>query len=67
MDMIHPPVRLENPENEARVAYILTTSHQLDFDYPPEFFDIVQILWSDAGVQACFQRSNEYQLIDSAK
>jgi len=24
-------------------------------------------LWSDAGVQTCFNRSNEYQLNDSAK
>lgn len=24
-------------------------------------------LWSDTGVQACFCRSNEYQLNDSAK
>ena len=25
------------------------------------------VLWKDAGVQACFDRSNEYQLIDCAK
>ena len=25
------------------------------------------ILWKDAGVQQCFDRSNEYQLIDCAK
>ena len=24
-------------------------------------------LWADSGVQACFARSNEYQLNDSAK
>ena len=24
-------------------------------------------LWTDSGVQACFARSNEYQLNDSAK
>lgn len=27
---------------------------------------IMKRLWSDSGVQACFQRSREYQLNDSA-
>jgi guanine nucleotide-binding protein G(s) subunit alpha len=65
--MLFPPVRYEHPENQALATYILTTAHQLDFDYPPEFFETVQILWSDAGVKECFLRSNEYQLIDCAK
>jgi len=65
--MIIPPVQLEHPENQSSATYILTTAHQLDFDYPPEFFENVEILWSDGGVQECFQRSNEYQLIDCAK
>ncbi|CAF0764408.1 unnamed protein product [Rotaria sordida] len=67
LDMINPPVRLEHPENQSRATYILTTAHQLDFEYPSEFFEHVEILWRDAGVQECFQRSIEYQLIDSAK
>jgi hypothetical protein len=24
-------------------------------------------LWADPGIKKCFERSNEYQLIDSAK
>ena len=67
MDKINPPVLLEHPENEWRATYIITTAHHLDFDYPPEFFDHAAILWSDTGIQACFERSNEYQLIDCAK
>ncbi|CAF1198036.1 unnamed protein product, partial [Didymodactylos carnosus] len=66
-DIIVPPVQLEHPENQFRVNYILTTAHQIDFDYPPEFYEHAAILWKDAGVQACFERSNEYQLIDCAK
>lgn len=31
------------------------------------FYDHVQKLWKDKGVQACFERSSEYQLIDCAK
>jgi guanine nucleotide-binding protein G(s) subunit alpha len=65
--MLNPPIQLQNPENQTRATYILTTAHQLEFDYPPEFFENVEILWIDAGVQQCFERSNEYQLIDSAK
>ena len=32
-----------------------------------EFYDHTDELWRDAGVQACYERSNEYQLIDCAK
>ena len=31
------------------------------------FFDTVETLWKDGGVQDCFERSNEYQLIDCAQ
>jgi len=65
--MITPPVQFEHPENQSRAIYILTTAQELEFDYPPEFFENAEILWRDAGVQECFQRSNEYQLIDCAK
>lgn len=32
-----------------------------------EFYEIVETLWKDRGVQQSFERSNEYQLIDCAK
>lgn len=67
METLHSPIQLEKTENQSRATYILTTAFQLDFDYPSEFFDTVEILWQDAGVQECFQRANEYQLIDCAK
>ena len=38
-----------------------------DFNYPPEFYEHTEELWKDSGVQATFERSNEYQLIDCAK
>ncbi|KAI8845815.1 G protein alpha subunit [Chytriomyces cf. hyalinus JEL632] len=31
---------------------------------PPDFLKAVEILWSDKGVQYCFSRSNEYQLVE---
>jgi len=32
-----------------------------------EFYENTEELWKDAGVQAAFERSNEFQLIDCAK
>ncbi|RXN13531.1 guanine nucleotide-binding G(olf) subunit alpha [Labeo rohita] len=32
-----------------------------------EFFEHAKHLWDDEGVKACFERSNEYQLIDCAQ
>jgi len=32
-----------------------------------EFYEHTEELWKDAGVQATFERSNEFQLIDCAK
>ena len=67
MDKITPPVQLEHSDNASHAKYILTNAHQMDFEFPPEFFDHAAVLWKDAGIQACFERSSEYQLIDSTK
>jgi len=32
-----------------------------------DFLDYTEALWGDSGVQECYSRSYEYQLIDSAK
>lgn len=67
MGTLTPPVTLETPDNQLHVDYIQEVSIQPDFDYPPEFYEHADKLWHDKGVQACFERSNEYQLIDCAK
>jgi len=67
MSTIDPPVSLENPADQHRVDYIQDTASNPDFDYPPEFYEHTITLWQDTGVQSCFERSNEYQLIDCAK
>lgn len=67
MSTLAPPVSLENPANQFRVDYIQDVASQPDFDYPSEFYEHTEILWQDRGVQACYERSNEYQLIDCAK
>lgn len=67
MSTLVPPVQLENAENQWRVDYIQDIASNPDFDYPPEFYEHSEVLWKDKGVQAAFERSNEYQLIDCAK
>lgn len=67
MSTLTPPVALQDLNNQASVDYIQDEASQMDFDFPPEFFDHTEILWQDKGVLACYERSNEYQLIDCAK
>lgn len=67
MSVLNPPVALENPDNQYRVDYIQNETTKPDFDYPAEFYEHTEILWKDKGVQSCFERSNEYQLIDCAQ
>lgn len=69
MSEIDPPVALELEENRASCDYCLNTAKTftLGEDYTEEFFDHITRLWKDSGVQKCFERSHEYQLIDCAK
>ena len=54
--------------NSRRTWLLEQTSKPIDeFEYTQEFYETTITLWKDAGVQACFDRSNEYQLIDCAK
>ncbi|KAH1176740.1 guanine nucleotide-binding protein G(olf) subunit alpha isoform X1 [Mauremys mutica] len=67
MGTLIPPVPLANPENQFRMDYIKSIAPLSDFDYTQEFFEHAKKLWDDEGVKACFERSNEYQLIDCAQ
>ncbi|KAK2559762.1 Guanine nucleotide-binding protein G(s) subunit alpha [Acropora cervicornis] len=67
MSTLTPPVKLANPNNQFRIDYLHEVATTPDFDYPPEFYEHTKILWQDAGVLECFERSNEYQLIDCAQ
>ncbi|KAI8585933.1 guanine nucleotide-binding protein subunit alpha [Geranomyces variabilis] len=58
----------QSPANDAHRACILELPHQIEADaFPADAAAAVRALWADAGVQACFARSREYQLNDSAK
>ncbi len=36
-------------------------------EFTPDLSSAMQQLWRDGGVQECFERAREYQLLDSAK
>ncbi|CAL8312694.1 unnamed protein product [Merluccius merluccius] len=67
MSTLTPPVPLGNPGNQFRVDYIKRIAPLSDFEYSEEFFENTEKLWLDDGVKACFERSNEFQLIDCAQ
>uniref|UniRef100_A0A8C1WZR2 Guanine nucleotide-binding protein G(s) subunit alpha n=1 Tax=Cyprinus carpio TaxID=7962 RepID=A0A8C1WZR2_CYPCA len=67
MSVLVPPVQLACPANKFRIDYILNLANQKDFEFTLEFYEHTKTLWQDEGVRACFERSNEYQLIDCAQ
>ncbi|XP_061614691.1 guanine nucleotide-binding protein G(olf) subunit alpha-like isoform X1 [Phyllopteryx taeniolatus] len=67
MSMLTPPIPLGNPVNQFRVDYIKGIAPLSDLEYTEEFFEHAQKLWEDDGVKACYERANEYQLIDCAQ
>lgn len=67
MDCIQPGVKLDLKENYGRAEWLLQYATCSEFGYPNEFYDHVKTLWKDSGFLQCYHRSNEYQLIDSAK
>ncbi|KAG9491309.1 guanine nucleotide-binding protein G(s) subunit alpha-like [Eleutherodactylus coqui] len=67
MRELSPPVELANPDNQFRIDYIMNLTSHADFDFPLEFYEHTKALWQDEGVKACYERANEYQLIDRAQ
>lgn len=67
MSTIKPPVALANPDNQYRLDYIQNVASDPEYQIVPIFYDHATELWKDEGVQSCYERSNEYQLIDCAK
>lgn len=69
MPTINPPCVCASPELEEKRLWLLeeVANNPHNFQYTDEFYDVCEALWSDSGVQSCFARSHEYQLIDCAK
>ena len=53
------------PQDDARQLFVLAGSAEEGF-MTTELAGVIKRLWKDGGVQACFSRSREYQLNDSA-
>ncbi|KAJ3268038.1 guanine nucleotide-binding protein subunit alpha, partial [Borealophlyctis nickersoniae] len=65
--MTNMQIPLSNPANETHRAVILEMPNQVEADvFPADAASAVKALWMDEGVLACFARSREYQLNDSA-
>jgi hypothetical protein len=55
-------------ETNRQYAKIILAMGSLAFDFfTRDYVERVKTLWKDSGVQQCFRRANEFQLIDSAK
>lgn len=54
-------------EQDAKMVFDIVTRMEDTEPFSEEFLQAMKRLWTDTGVQQCFQRSNEYQLNDSAK
>lgn len=52
-------------QDDARQLFVLAGSAE-EGVMTAELAGVIKRLWRDAGVQACFSRSREYQLNDSA-
>lgn len=53
------------PQDDARKLMHMADTIE-EGTMPKEMSDIIQRLWKDSGIQACFDRASEYQLNDSA-
>jgi guanine nucleotide-binding protein G(s) subunit alpha len=65
MEKLH--ISLENEDLRPQLDWIIDNASGADFNYPQEFWSFTAVLWKDKGIQQCFDRANEYQLIDCAK
>jgi len=61
-------IHYQNPNNSGHATIILEQPPQIESDImPQDVGNAVKALWQDDGVKQAFNRSNEYQLNDSAQ
>lgn len=61
-------IPLAEPRNRQHAEVILSLPSQIEGDSLPYDVSVaIRVLWADENVQACFSRSREYQLNDSAQ
>ncbi|XP_030385989.1 guanine nucleotide-binding protein G(f) subunit alpha [Scaptodrosophila lebanonensis] len=60
-------LRFGSCTSEKSAAYILSLESEAPEYMNEEYCDHVMTLWNDVGIRACYDRSNEFPLLDSAK
>ncbi|KAM8710028.1 hypothetical protein ACLKA7_016771 [Drosophila subpalustris] len=60
-------LRLGSLTTERSANYILSLPAVAPEYFNEEYCDHVMTLWNDVGIRACYDRSNEFPLLDSAK
>lgn len=62
-------ISFKNPENILKARQIMNINKQLEFEIEEnlDYAMNVRSIWKDLGIQECYKRANEFQLIDCAK
>lgn len=59
-------INLDSEENKLSASYITQFGKQIP-NIDEEYTYHIKKLWTDSGIKESYRRSNEFQLIDSAK
>lgn len=60
-------IQIQHQDGAKLKEIVMAQPHQIEADYlEPEVTNAIYTLWNDPGVKACYARSREYQLNDSA-
>ncbi|XP_053196345.1 guanine nucleotide-binding protein G(q) subunit alpha-like [Scomber japonicus] len=65
MNILKIPYKYENNQANAGIVSVADAEKIITLTNP--FVDAIKSLWSDPGIQECYNRKREYQLSDSAK
>ncbi|KAK6182607.1 hypothetical protein SNE40_010253 [Patella caerulea] len=60
-------IPLQDESNQPCLEYVLREASNTEQEITQEFLEKTQQLWSDGGIQECYEQSHRYQLIDCAK
>ncbi|XP_784797.4 guanine nucleotide-binding protein G(t) subunit alpha-3-like [Strongylocentrotus purpuratus] len=62
-------ISFSNPKIENDAAYLYSYMNMTgtrDHEFTPELVQVIDRIWNDHGIQECYKRSNEFQLLDNA-
>ncbi|XP_018328194.1 guanine nucleotide-binding protein G(q) subunit alpha isoform X3 [Agrilus planipennis] len=65
MDLLK--IQYASPDSGQKAELIRSVDYETVTTFENPYVDAIKDLWSDAGIQECYDRRREYQLTDSAK